>query len=359
MMRYLLILLLLLQSLPGFDRAVPGYDYQFPRDHFAHPNFQIEWWYFTGNLTTEGGRRFGFELTFFRNAVEGARSTSSSWEVDQIYLAHLALSDIEESRFTKLERVNRAGPGIAGADEAQARIWNGNWEVRWVEPEDPTGPLTLRAVAEDFEVELELRPRKTPVVHGRNGVSQKAEGQGRASHYVSCTRLEADGAVQTGGERHEVTGSVWMDHEFSTDSMGPTQVGWDWVSAQLEDGSELMLYRMRREDGSTDPFSSGSYVDPAGRSTHLVRDDFSMTPGETWTSPITGGVYPVEWRLQVPRLNIDLQLTTPLNSQEVISGNSAAPSYWEGAIDLEGSHRGVGYLEMTGYDEPIRLGVQE
>lgn len=365
-MRSSLVFVLLL-ALPAlgqeFRRALPGYEFEFPRDHFSHPEFQVEWWYFTGNLRTDEGRRFGFELTFFRNAVEGAASSPDSaddspWDIDHIYLAHLALSDVGGGEFYKFERLNRGGPGLAGIDASQGRIWNGNWEVRWLEPEKPLGALRLRAVSKDFSFEFDLEPQKLPVIQGENGVSQKAEGAGKASHYVSYTRLATRGEIRLGGEDFEVEGSAWMDHEFFTNSLAPGQAGWDWVSAQLDDGSELMLYRMRLEDGTMDAYSSGTYVAPDGTATHLSLEDYSMTPGRRWKSPTTGGEYPLAWTLKVPRFNIDVELTTPLDKQEVVSRTPASPSYWEGAVDLKGSHTGSGYLEMTGYDKPIRLGVE-
>ena len=361
-MRSRVLALCLLAALPvsaqEFRRALPGYEFEFPRDHFSHPEFQVEWWYFTGNVHSDNGRRFGFELTFFRNAVAGAPPPGDSpWDIDHIYLAHLALSDVDDGQFHKFERLNRGGPGLAGIDQETARIWNGNWEVRWLRPTEPLGPLRLRAYSEDFSIEFDLEPRKPPVIQGVDGVSQKAAGAGKASHYVSYTRLATSGGITVGAERFEVEGSAWMDHEFFTNSLAPGQAGWDWVSAQLDDGSELMLYRMRLQDGSTDPYSSGTYVAADGRAVHLALEDYSMTPGRVWTSPSTGGAYPIAWTLRVPRFGIEVELTTPLDQQEVVSRTPASPSYWEGAVDLEGSHTGVGYLEMTGYDKPIRLGV--
>ena len=359
MSRLLVLLALVAISAYPFDRARPGYDFTFPRDHFEHRNFQLEWWYFTGNLRDESGRRFGFELTFFRNALTEARTTDSPWELDQIYLAHFAISDIEGKRFLKRERVNRAGPGLAGASLEQARIWNGNWYVRWLAPDDPLGALRLQAVDEDAQIELALTPRKPAVLQGVEGLSQKAEGAGRASHYIAYTRLDAAGSLTLGVERFTVEGGVWMDHEFSTQSMGEGQVGWDWVSAQLDDGSELMLYQLRREGGVIDPHSSGNYIAPNGSTRHLTARDYRMTPGRTWTSPETGAAYPLVWRLEVPSLGMDVELTTPFDQQEVVSEVATSPTYWEGAIDLRGSHPGEGYLEMTGYDRPIQLGVEE
>jgi len=354
MIRLVLLLLFAVAAQAQFRQALPGYEFTFPRDHFAHSEFELEWWYYTGNLTAEDGRRFGFELTFFRNAVERDEPATSAWDVEQLYLAHFALSDVEGQRFYKSERLNRAGPGLAGADVDRALIWNGNWQVEWRDTKQ-----SLRAVSKEGALDLELVPTKAPVINGENGVSQKAEGVGKASHYITFTRLGATGSLQLAGESFAVSGTAWMDHEFSTNSMGDDQAGWDWLSLQLDNGAELMLYRLRSSDGSTDPHSAGTYVDVDGAATHLSAADFVLTPGSLWTSPETGGIYPLGWRVEVPKLQLDLKVTTPLQSQEIVPTNGRGPTYWEGAIDVEGSGAsGVGYLEMTGYAERLRLGVQ-
>jgi predicted secreted hydrolase len=200
------------------------------------------------------------------------------------------------------------------------------------------------------------------VIHGVNGVSQKAAGEGRASHYISFTRLLTKGTIEMAGKSIEVSGTSWMDHEFFTHSMEADQVGWDWLSLQLEDDTELMLYQFRRKDGSTDPFSSGTYVDAQGKSVHLTAADFRLVPtGETWTSGVTAAKYPVAWSMEIPKLGLRLAATTRLKSQELGGGSKLAPSYWEGAIAIEGTRsgtgvRGVGYLEMTGYARPFEIG---
>lgn len=354
MIRLVLLLFAAVAAQAQFRQALPGYEFEFPRDHFAHSEFELEWWYYTGNLTAEDGRRFGFELTFFRNAIEQEQPATSVWDVEQLYLAHFAISDIEGQRFYKSERLNRAGPGLAGADAARGLIWNGNWQVVWRD-----GKQLLRAVSKVGALDLELTAAKPPVINGENGVSQKADGVGKASHYVTFTRLTATGALQLGGEEFAVEGAAWMDHEFSTNSMGEGQAGWDWLSLQLDDGADLMLYRLRREDGSTDTHSAGTFVGADGMATHLNSEDFAMTPRARWTSPATGGAYPLEWRVEVPKLELDLTVTTPLQSQEIVPTNGRGPAYWEGAVDVEGNGvRGAGYLEMTGYAEKLRLGVE-
>jgi predicted secreted hydrolase len=354
---WIALLFLWQPALAQYKVAVPGYQFEFPRDHFNHPQFHTEWWYFTGNVTATDGHRFGFELTFFRQGVNRETTKTATWDIQDIYLAHLALSDIDGGEFYHTERTNRAGPGIAGIDEATQRIWNGNWNVSWTGADQQ-----LQAVDERFQLSLLLHPEKSPVIHGENGVSQKAEGPGRASHYISFTRLKTGGTMQIGKHRYQVNGVTWMDHEFFTHQLETNQAGWDWLSIQMGDNTELMLYQIRRKDGSVDPFSSGTFIDEHGKSTHLRASDFALTPhGEIWKSPVTSARYPIQWTISIPKLGIELEARTALKSQEISGQSEIAPSYWEGAIHLDGHHgttekKGVGYLEMTGYDHPIEMG---
>lgn len=349
--------LLILNPLAAqYRTAVPGYHFEFPRDYFNHPDFQTEWWYYTGNLKSTSGHRYGFELTFFRQAISRDPDQSATWDLKDLYLAHIALSDLDGQHFYHAERINRAGPGIAGVSELDRRIWNGNWQIQW-EGSDQK----LQAIDPRFQLHLKLHPEKPPVLHGENGVSQKSEGAGHASYYFSLTRIAASGKLEVNGECFEVTGLAWMDHEFFTHQLEGNQVGWDWLSLQLEDKTELMLFRIRRKDGSLDPFSAGTYIDAQGRSTHLGVKDFSLQPlAETWTSPDTHAVYPIAWKIAIPKLGIELQASTPLASQELAEDTGYVPAYWEGAIALSG-HReeaplnGVGYLEMTGYNHRVKL----
>jgi predicted secreted hydrolase len=337
--------------------SLPGYRYEFPRDHFSHPDFQTEWWYYTGNVQSSDGHRFGFELTFFRQAVDRDPAKSSAWDLRDLYLAHLALSDLDGRAFYHAERVNRAGPGIAGVSQNDRRIWNGNWRIDWNGSEQ-----TLQAIDPRFALQFALRSEKPLVIHGENGVSQKAEGAGRASHYISLTRLAAKGQITVGGRQFEVTGLAWMDHEFFTHPLEVDQTGWDWLSLQLEDHTELMLFHIRRKDGSIDPYSAATLVDEQGRSTHLHASDFTLRPlSEHWKSEATNANYPIHWRISIPKLGMELEAQTPLPSQELTGGSSLAPNYWEGSVRVNG-HKGgkplagAGYLEMTGYDRPVEMG---
>jgi predicted secreted hydrolase len=255
----------------------------------------------------------------------------------------LALSDIDGGQFLHAERLNRSGPGLAGASLDLARVWNGNWRVQW---DLRAGTQQMEAIDPRFSFNLTLRPLKPPVVHGINGVSQKAAGVGQASHYISFTRLETRGAVILEGHTFQVEGLSWMDHEFFTHQLDAAQSGWDWFSLQLDDGTELMLFRLRRKDGTVDPYSAGTYINARGRTTHLYRDTFSVTPGKLWNK------YPIEWAVRVPSLGIDVRIETRLRQQEF---DSQPNRYWEGAVEIAGSRHGSGYVEMTGYAAPVRF----
>jgi predicted secreted hydrolase len=358
--RYALALALLFPfsvSFAQFQSALPGYRYEFPRDYFNHPNYQTEWWYYTGNLQSADGHKFGFELTFFRRGLSRDPKQNSAWDLRDIYFAHFALSDLTGKEFFHTERTNRPGPGIAGANASLQKVWNGNWSVEWM-----AGEERLTALGESFALQLSLRSQKLPVTHGVNGVSQKSAGPGRASHYFSETRLAASGSLTFEARQYSVTGLAWMDHEFFTHQLEANQVGWDWFSIQLNDSSELMLFQIRGKGGSVDPFSAGTFVDPRGDTKHFRSTDFQLTPtpAAIWTSPNTRARYPVQWQIRVPSLDLVLAVSTSLPSQELAATSNVAPSYWEGAVLLQGKKNsaeiaGVGYLEMTGYDRPVSV----
>ncbi len=334
-----------------YQRAAPGYRFAFPRDHFEHPAFRTEWWYYTGNLRDSAGKRYGFELVFFRQGQRrGPSANASAWRIDDLYLAHVAVTDVGGKRFYYHERLNRAGPGVAGASFAERRVWNGNWSARWLVERQ-----TLEATADEFRFRLDLRPAKPPVIHGLSGISRKGEAAGEASYYVSLTRLNVSGALWLDGARHDVTGTSWMDHEWFTNQLAKDQVGWDWFSVQLDNQTELMLFRLRRRDGSIDPYSAGTYVDAQGHARHLTHGEFSLTPQKYWKSTRTSANYPVRWQIRVSSLGISLDAAAAVDAQELAAGDQTGPAYWEGAVSYSGSATGAGYLEMTGYDKPVRL----
>ncbi len=344
---------------PSFRLAQEGYQYEFPRDHGSHDAFRTEWWYYTGHLQTAEGRRFGFELTFFRRAIapDQVETRPSRWSVDQLYLAHLAVTDVTGKRFYFHDRISRAGLGKAGADAARLHVWLDQWKA---EAAGQTGDRqTLDARADGIALSLTLDPAKPPAVHGERGISKKGAAAGQASHYYSFTNLTTTGNLTIGTETYRVTGTSWMDHEFGSADLGTDLAGWDWFSIQLADNRELMVYRLRHTDGSSDAASSGTLVFPDGRTQHLSANDIQLTALDTWTSPTSKATYPSRWQVSIPSLELSLKLTPLLADQELRTTRSTQVTYWEGAVAVEGSEngqaiKGQGYVEMTGYAERIK-----
>jgi len=339
------------QGRPSWREAAPGYAFGFPRDHASHPDYKIEWWYYTGNVAATDGRRFGYQITFFRIGVDPAPANPSRWAVRDLFMTHLAVSDPVGKRYRYAERLSRGGPGLAGADVEKYRVWNDDWSASL----DDQGRHRLLASDQGTGLDLTLDEGKKPVVHGLGGISQKGAQTGNASHYYSLTRMPTRGTITVDGERVEVAGESWMDHEFGTSFLEPDQVGWDWLSIQLADGRELMLYQLRQADGRRDPRSSGTLVGADGRATHLSAADFTLVPGGPVYRSANGATYPVAWTIALPSLDLSLKITTPLNAQELSFEGSTGIAYWEGLIDVAGQVAGGtpvtgrGYLEMTGY----------
>ena len=343
----------------GFKQAVPGYALQFPADHAAHPDYRTEWWYYTGHLQTTTGKRYGYQLTFFRHRVDSSGPTlnPSKWFADNVYMAHLAITDETARRFVYGEKLNRAALGLAGASEQRYHVWNEDWLAERL-------GLVQHVAGEipGYKLNLIVTPVKPPVLHGaaQDGLSQKGEGTGHASYYYSFTRLKTEGVLQTSEGAFEVEGISWMDHEFSSSQLTESQVGWDWFSVQLANNYELMLYHMRQRDGSIDPYSSGTLVRPDGTSLHLRRDDMQVQAHGQWKSPKSGAVYPQRWTIRIPAVDLTLSLEPVLAEQELITDNSTRVTYWEGSVSVRGSMQGqvtegVGYVELTGYVQRVNL----
>jgi predicted secreted hydrolase len=333
----------------GFARAEGPRPFDFPADHGPHPDYQTEWWYYTGNLEAEDGRRFGYQLTFFRRALvppSQQQDRPSNWATDQVYMAHFAFTYVAGGRYHVFERFARGAAGLAGAKATPYRVWLEDWGAEQIEP----NVVRLRAAQDDLTMDLLLVDSKGPILQGDGGYSQKGPDPGNASYYYSQTRLDSSGTVQIGDIPYQVGGWSWMDHEFSTSALAPDQVGWDWFALQLDDGSELMVFQIRKADGSADPFSSGTWVAPDGSTLHLSRDDFEIAVGDTWRSPHSGATYPSQWTVAVPVADLTLNIEPYLADQEL----NVSYTYWEGAVRISGERAGnpvggVGYVEMTGY----------
>jgi predicted secreted hydrolase len=340
----------------GFENARLPWQFVFPRDHAAHPGFEIEWWYYTGHLRTADGRRFGYELTFFREAIGATDPTpgpdQSTWRGTQLYPAHLALTDENGKRFVYAERFAREALGMGHASAQALDVAVNEWTLRG------TAPFELHADGGDVGLDLQQVAEKPPAVHGHDGVSVKAACASCASHYYSMTRLRTSGSLRYAGRRMQVEGTSWMDHEFGSEELQPNQAGWDWFSIQLDDRREIMDYRLRQTDGSLTPESSGSLIDVRGAVRHLERDDVLIDVTGHWKSPHTNAIYPSGWHLRIPSAQLDLVLVPVLADQELVA-QSGGTTYWEGAVDVKDAtthtHLGVAYVELTGYTAPLRL----
>jgi predicted secreted hydrolase len=342
-----------------YRRALPGYQFQFPRDHFSHPDFKTEWWYYTGHLQTADGRRYGYQVTFFRVGTDQGRSGAnpSRWTVRDLFLAHFAVSDRDRRDFHFTERVNRGALEAAGASTTTLKVWNGDWRL-----EAEGKAHRLRAKDERYAVDLTLTPVKPPVIHGQDGVSQKGEGAGFASHYYSLTRLETSGTLTINGRTAPVEGWSWMDHEFGSSQLREDQEGWDWFGLQLDNRVELMFYLMRHRGGRPDLHSSGTLTLPDGTFLHLTLSQAEIRATGSWKSPRSEATYPMGWEIQIPDHALALTVSPSFPDQELDTRGSTQVIYWEGSVLVRGSYQGTsvagqGYVELTGYAGEFNPGI--
>ena len=339
----------------GYARAAAPRAFDFPADHGPHPEFRTEWWYVTGNLTSEdsSGRHFGFQLTIFRSALAPEEPSSpSAWATRQAYMAHFTVTDVAGGAFHAHERFARGAAGLAGAEAEPLRVWLGDWSIEGAMGSAEAFPLRLRANADGIAIDLTLEAGKPPVLQGDRGLSQKGPEPGNASYYYSLTRMPARGTVVVDGDTVATSGSAWLDREWSTSALSGDQVGWDWFALQLDDGWDLMAYRLRLADGTADVFSDAVVVDPSGAPTRLrLGEDLALESTGTWTSPVDGAVYPSGWRIAIPSRGWDLDVEPRIPGQEL----DLSFRYWEGAVSVTGSGEngdpvaGRGYVELTGY----------
>lgn len=330
----------------GFARAYAPREFRFPEDHGPHPEYRTEWWYYTGNLRDEHGRNFGYQLTFFRNALapasaRGIGDSTSTWRARDMYFAHFALSDIDGESFHPFERYARGAAGLAGANAMPLHVWVEHWQVR------QQGDTTVLFAEQDgVAIDLRLVANRAPILQGDRGLSRKSIRPGNASYYYSIPRLATTGRVELFGTVFTVSGLSWLDREWSSSVLDTGQVGWDWFALQLDDGRDIMLYQMRRNDGSVDSTSAGTIVTRDGASTPLRHVDYRIEVRDTWTSPQSGKRYPSGWHIVIPSHNIALEVRPAQQRQEL----PFAVTYWEGAVRCEGPGiSGRGYVELTGY----------
>ena len=340
-----------------YQLALPGRKLVFPADHASHPDYKTEWWYYTGHFITESGKRYGYQVTFFRFGLRDRQAQAGNQAplFNELYMAHFALSDIAQNKLIFRERINRGYNDRAGAATDRYFVWNEDWKV--------AGDERLHEIQVNdrgTQLRLQLVSAKPPVLHGDHGLSQKGEGEGRASYYYSLTRMQTEGELTIGGKKETLRGLTWMDHEFGSNQLRADQVGWDWFSIQLDNDTELMLYLMRRKDGSVDPYSSGTLVQADGTTRHLAQNEYRIEVLERWKSAKSGALYPIKWRVVVPSAAIELQITPAFSDQELITNRSTRVTYWEGAVTVGGSVgkipiRGAGYVEMTGYAGKLNI----
>lgn len=345
----------------GFAVSTAPYAYRWPRDFAAHPAYESEWWYFTGHLRAKDGRRFGFELTFFRVGMRPGDPKpgpkQNAWWGHELYPAHFAITDERGKTFFHTERFAREALGMGSASSTTLAVANGPWSLDGRPAGRPDlERMTLRASANSpagrQALDLIVMPEKPPAVHGTDGISVKSSCPSCASHYYSFTRLATRGTIVSAGTTYAVDGISWMDREYGSGELRTDQAGWDWFSLQLDDRREVMLYDLREKNGSTTPQSSGSLVAPNGTVRHLPLAAFSETALGTWKSPHTSGTYPSGWHVRIPSAGIDAILTPTVLDQELADPTTRI-SYWEGAVDVRDAHSGrslgVGYVELTGY----------
>ncbi|HZZ83245.1 MAG TPA: lipocalin family protein [Anaeromyxobacteraceae bacterium] len=340
--------------------AAPGHRWDFPRDHSTHPGYRNEWWYFTGQLAVPGepSRRFGYQLTLFRVGLLPERPPlDSAWASANLVMGHAALTDVAGRSHRFSEVLARETPFLGGFGRypdpllAWVRAPSGT-DGRWTVRREGDGfALAMQDRERGFALRLTASPIKPVALEGPGGLSVKSAAPGHASLYYSATRLATAGEIEVDGRRLQVVGESWMDKELGSSQLGPGQVGWDWFSLQLADGRDLMLYQLRRADGSVD-FSNATLVDRAGRPRYLGPSEWSARATARWRSPATGADYPATWRVEVPGEELRLTVTPLLADQENRAGLAGGLFYWEGAVEVEGEGgrpAGRGYVELTGY----------
>jgi predicted secreted hydrolase len=360
----LFFLLLLLNALPLAADEMGNYfsvtgpcNLEFPKDHGAHPGYRTEWWYYTGNLESETGDQYGFQLTFFRTQISPLGDDKkwprhpSAWRTRQVYLAHAAVTDIAGKQHLQAEDVARQALGLAGVTqtENQTLVFLKNWSVQ-IGPDSQV----LKVNAGDFAFELNFKQAKPPVLHGDRGYSLKGSTPERASCYYSFSRLTGQGSIATGSKTVKVSGSAWMDHEFSTALLEPGIAGWDWFSLQFDDQTEIMVFLLRTKKQTLHAASSGTFVNAAGQTRQLGKNDFKIDVLDTWKSRHSQARYPSRWRLLIGPLAIDVTIKPKLSDQEMRTPGSTGVTYWEGSVSVEGNKegrpvKGQGYVELTGY----------
>lgn len=335
-----------------WKQAIGPWHWSFPRDHGAHSQYRTEWWYFTGNLKDKAGKQYGYQLTFFRQGVVPPPSRpDNTWFIRDIYFAHFALVDGLAGKFWYHDRASRTGPGLAGARTGSMDVWTLDWSAKMV-----GNTIFLKAHEGEIDLNLKLSPRKPKIFHSENGLSKKGANPGQSSYYYSFTDLKTKGTIGTSLVRQpiEVTGTSWFDQEFGSNQLTPDQIGWDWFGIHLSDGRDIMIYQLRKKDGTIEPASSGTIIEKDGTSRHLRQSDIILNVLTQWKSPGSGSIYPARWRITIPSAQIAITIAPIAANQELVTRASTGITYWEGAVTGYGSSQSSqvtveGYAELTGY----------
>lgn len=329
----------------GFLRALSIRPFTFPDDHGPHSGYRHEWWYLTGNLENNDGRKFGYELTFFRLALTPEtekQDNSSPWRTPVAFAAHFAVTDVEGADFKFFDRYSRGDGRLAGATTRQ--VWIDDWSLHM-----DGDNWTIKVGEGDVQLDLILRQVKPILLNGEEGLSRKSEILGNASYYYAITRMQSSGTLQMGETQYSLNGLTWLDREWGTSALSPDQKGWDWFALHLSDGSDLMFYNLRNNDDTRHPYSAGSWVSKDGIKTALNADDMEIAITDYWESPL-GGIYPSGWKMTWKDKGLVLNITPMIKNQEL----NTFPRYWEGAVSVTGTENGTeingsGYVELTGY----------
>lgn len=339
----------------GYVMATQPRAWHFPQDHGRHDGFKTEWWYFSGNLADAAGRAFGFQLTFFRVSVSPLNvPPTSSLYLGDIHFAHAAVSDLSGQRFYFKDIIQPKPTSQPAAEQDRLAVALDDWSATMLPTaNEKSGDIVLSASDPSLAIHLTCQPGVGPVLEGPGGVSRKGEQPDQASYYYSLIRMPTAGTLTAGGKTFTVTGQTWMDHEFSSNALGPDQVGWDWVGLSLKDGRSLMIYRLRNKNIDAS-FLSGTLIDAAGHPTYLDEHQFTFVGSDPWKSP-SGGAYPQTWSLRVAGLP-PMTVRSRMPGQELRTDHTTKIDYFEGSCGVfgpAGEPLGDGYLEMTGYVKPM------
>ena len=351
----------LLGSLAGFTgaagesgqaHALTARALAFPQDRGSHPDFRTEWWYITGHATSvkPDNREFGFQLTFFRSRVTGTQGMTSKFAARQLVFAHAAITDVRGQKLWHDQRIAREGFGVASASQQDMNIKLRDWSLK-----AEGGNYSADLSAADFALKLQFEETQSVLLQGKQGLSRKGPEEKQASYYYSQPQLATRGRLQVKGQSFEVTGKAWLDHEWSEELLHPRAVGWDWIGMNLDDGGALTAFRLRDKDGNA-VWDGGSFRSSRGELRIFSPGEVSFKPVRSWKSPLTQTSYPVQWSIYTP--TAFYTVTAVIDNQELDSRNSTGSIYWEGLselLDSQGKRVGVGYLEMTGYNQALRL----